>query len=73
MEIWDMFRKSVVDKVKIDVFIVFFCHSKENNMKIQYANEFVQNLGMGDPTTCVYQFIYNENENDETKIIQYFI
>ena len=28
---------------------------------------------MGDPTTCVYQFIYNENENDETKIIQYFI
>ena len=26
--------------------------SKEKNMKIQYANEFVENLGMGDPTTC---------------------
>ena len=32
-------------------------HSKENNKKIEYVNEFVQNLGMGDPTTCVYQFI----------------
>ena len=28
---------------------------------------------MGDPTTCVYQFIYDENESDDTKIIQYFI
>ena len=42
-------------------------------MKIQYANEFVQNLGVGDTTTCVYQFIYDENESDDTKIIQYFI
>ena len=28
---------------------------------------------MGDPTKCSYQFIYNENYNDNTKIIQYFI
>ena len=28
---------------------------------------------MGDPTTCVHQFIYNENENDEMKTIQYFL
>ena len=28
---------------------------------------------MGDPTTCVYQFIYNKNNNGDTKIIQYFI
>ena len=35
-------------------------HSKENNMKIQYADIFVQNLGMVDPT-------------DDTKIIQYFV
>ena len=27
---------------------------------------------MGDSTTCVYQFIYDENENDDTKIIKYF-
>ena len=38
-------------------------------MKIQYANEFVQKLGVGDPTTCVYQFIYDENVINETKII----
>ena len=36
-------------------------------MKIQYANEFVQKLDMGDPTTCVYQIIYDENENDDKK------
>ena len=42
-------------------------------MKIQYANELVQNLGMGDLTTCVYKFIYDENENDDTKIMQYLI
>ena len=28
---------------------------------------------MGDPKTCVYQLIYDENDSDETKIIQYFI
>ena len=28
---------------------------------------------MDDPTKCVYQIIYDENDNDETKIIQYFI
>ena len=29
-------------------------------MKIQYANNFVHKLGMDDPTTCVYHFIYHE-------------
>ena len=48
-------------------------NSKGNNMKIEYANEFVQKLGFGDPTTCVYQLIYDEKENVDTKIIQYFI
>ena len=28
---------------------------------------------MSDPTTCVYQFIYDENDNDGTNIIQYYI
>ena len=28
-------------------------------------------MGIGDPTTCIYQFIYDENENDE-KINIYF-
>ena len=48
-------------------------HPKENNMKIKYENEFIQNLGMGDPKKFVYQFIYNKNDNDNTKIIQHFI
>ena len=30
-------------------------------------------MGMGDPTTCVYQLIFNENDSNATKIIQYFI
>ena len=28
---------------------------------------------LGDPTTCIYQFIFDENENNDTKIKQYFI
>ena len=28
---------------------------------------------MGDPTTCVYQFIYDKNDSDDTNIIQYCI
>ena len=46
---------------------------KINNIKIKYANKFVQKLGMGDPTTCVYQLILYENDSVETNIIQYFI
>ena len=42
-------------------------------MKIQYPNGFIENWGWGDPTTCVYQFIYGENDNDDTKIIQYLL
>ena len=42
-------------------------------MKIQYLNETVQKIWIGDPTTCVYQIIYDENDSDETKIIKYFI
>ena len=47
--------------------------TEENNMRVQYANDFVNKLGMGDPTTCVYQFIYDENYNNDTQITQYFI
>ena len=42
-------------------------------MKTKYANEFIQNMGLGDPTTCVYQFIFDENYSNDTKIVQYFI
>ena len=42
-------------------------------MKIQYANEFVQQLGMCDPATCVYRLISDIKEIIYTEIIQYFI
>ena len=42
-------------------------------MKIQYENELVIKLGIGYPKTFVCQFIYHENDNDDTKIIQCFI
>ena len=31
-------------------------------MKVQSANDFVEKLRMGDPTTCAYQLIYDEND-----------
>ena len=42
-------------------------------MKIQYENNFVQQLGMGDPTACVHQFIYDEKDKYDTQITQYFV
>ena len=42
-------------------------------MRIQYANEFIQKLVIGDPTKCVYQLIYDEKYSVDTNIIQYFI
>ena len=30
-------------------------------------------MGLVDPKTCVYQFIFDENDSNDTKIIQYFI
>ena len=42
-------------------------------MKLQYVNEFAHKLEMIDPKTCVYQFIFDVNDSDDTKVIQYFI
>ena len=42
-------------------------------MKIYYANNFVHKLEIGDPTTFFYQFIYDENNINDTQITQYFI
>ena len=50
-----------------------YIHSKEDNMIMKYSNEFILNMVLGDPTTCVYQFIYDETESNDTNIIQYFI
>ena len=42
-------------------------------MKIKYSNEFIQNMGFVDPTTCVYRFIFDQDDSNDTYIIQYFI
>ena len=52
---------------------VFKNKSKEENMKIEYANELIINMELGDPTTCIYQFIFVENDRNDTNILQYFI
>ena len=71
---FDRFRRSIFDKAKPDICILQKGYdSKYNNMKIQYANNFVHKLGMGNPTTYVYQFIYNEKNNNDTQITQYFV
>ena len=36
---------------------------------MKYSNEFIHKLGMVDPKTCVYQFIYDKINNDDMKII----
>ena len=65
------FRISVVDQVKSDICILQKgYYSKENNIKIQYENYFVKKLGMGDNTTCVYQFIYDEKGSVDTETIK---
>ena len=38
-------------------------------MKIQHANEFFLNMELGDHTTRVYQFIFDENDSSDTEII----
>ena len=68
------FGKSVVDKFRTALCVLKkYYDSKENNMKIQYSHEFIQNMGLSDPTTCFYQLIFDENDSNYTKIIQYFI
>ena len=42
-------------------------------MKLKDANKFIEKLGMGDPTTCAYQFLYDEKHSVNTKRIQDFI
>ena len=69
----DMFRKSVVIRLNQTCVFKKQNHSKEDSMKIKYAKYFILNMGLGDPTTCVYQFISDENEINDTKIKQYLL
>ena len=50
----DRFRKTLVDKVKPDISISKKQnHSKEEKTRIKYANEFIENMGLGDPKHVV--------------------
>ena len=70
----DIFRRSVVGKVKSDICILQKGYdSKGNNMKVQYANNYVQKLGIGDPITCVYKIIYKEKDINDTQITPYLL
>ena len=39
--------------------------------KKEYAYEFIHNMGLGDPTTCFYWFIFDKADIDNTHIILY--
>ena len=70
----DRFGISVVDEIKSDIRILQKgCDSKENNLEIQYANNFIQKLGIGDPITCVYKIIYKEKDINDTQITPYLL
>ena len=42
-------------------------------MRIEYVNEFIQHMKLGDPTLCVYQFIFDQYGSNDTNNTQYFI
>ena len=54
---FDLFRESVVDKVKIDVLLKKVGSFKRNFYERTVCKCIFQNLGVIDPTTCVYQLI----------------
>ena len=47
--------------------------SQEDENILRYANEIIHNMGLGDPTTCVYQFTFDREDSDGTHIPQYFV
>ena len=40
---------------------------------MEYADEFIQHMGLGDPTLSVYHYIFDKEDSNDTKIIQYFV
>ena len=49
----------MVDKVKLDMHVLKKQkYPKRENMKIKYANKFIQNMGLGYPTTYFYQSVF---------------
>ena len=57
--------------------IAKYLHEKdvEIRTKTEYAKTFIDRLGFGVPTTCGYQFVHDEDdeENDDFECFQYFV
>ena len=57
--------------------IAKYLHEKdvEIRTKTEYAKTFIERLGFGVPTTCGYQFVNDEDdeENDDFECFQYFV
>ena len=34
---------------------------------------FIHNMRLDDPTTCIYQFIFDKYDSNDTNILQYFV
>ena len=64
----DRFRISFSDKVKSDICILQkFYYSNKLIWKYNMQNIF-HKLGMADHRTCVYQFIFDEKDKNDTQI-----
>ena len=70
VESLDGFRKSGADKVKLDINILMKQKNyKEEKTRIEYANKFIKNMVLGEPTTCFYQVVFDKYESIKPKII----
>ena len=46
---------------------------KRDVLKCAYAESFVKTIGLGVPTTCVYQFVGTKDMVKKCNVIQYFV
>ena len=40
---------------------------------MKYANYLILNMVLGDNITCLYKFIFDDNDSNNTKIIKYLL
>ena len=40
---------------------------------MEFENEFIHDMVLIDPKTCVYQFIFDKYDSSDTKVIQYYV
>ena len=63
----DRFGKAVIEEFKLGVYHLFkYKHYKKNKTKIENSNEWIHNMGLGDPKTCVFLFIFDQYDKNDT-------